>query len=75
MAQDAPADFTRALQNALRGLAEGIRKLQKLRHDLAPPAEYAALTALDKICFALDATGESKVSYSKVRKLAAKWHG
>ena len=49
LAQDAPADFTRAVQIALGGLAEGIGKMQKLRHDGAPPGEYAALTEMDKL--------------------------
>ena len=56
LAQDAPADFSRALKTALEGLSEGIRKMQKLRHDGGPPQEYQALTELEKICSAMDAT-------------------
>ena len=53
LAQDAPADFTRAVQIALGGLAEGIGKMQKLRHDGAPPGERdCALAAAATFCLA-----------------------
>ena len=69
LAQDAPADFTRAVQIALGGLAEGIGKMQKLRHDGAPPGEYAALTEMDKLLVALDATRVGVTTGGKITEV------